>query len=129
MFRFLVIYLFFTTMIFSVQAKEIKIKHGDLIVNANLNISENPNASTLGPSLVISKTFLKTLTNTNLSVSILQSFIDNQPLGLVTTGNFSANYRHKEKHSFSLSLVLANRLKANKRETEIITSLNYNYTF
>ncbi len=39
MFRFLVIYLFFTTMIFSVQAKEIKIKHGDLIVNANLNIA------------------------------------------------------------------------------------------
>tara|TARA_B110000902_G_scaffold54259_1_gene63046 strand:- start:1425 stop:3107 length:1683 start_codon:yes stop_codon:yes gene_type:complete len=100
-----------------------------LLINANLNISESPNASTLGPSFVISKTFLKKPVNTNLSVSLLQSYIDNQPLGLVTTGNFSANYRHKEKHSFSLSLVLANRLKANKRETETITSLTYNYSF
>ena len=108
----------------------IKIKTSfSLLLNANLNISESPNASTLGPSLVISKTFLKTPINTNLSVSMLQSFINNQPLGLVTTGNFSANYRHKEKHSFSLSLVLANRLKVNKRETEIITSLTYNYSF
>ena len=108
----------------------IKIKTSlSLLVNANLNISENPNASTLGPSLVISKTFLKTPINTNLSVALLQSFIDNQPLGLVTTGNFSANYRHKEKHAFSMSLVLANRLKVNKRETEFITSLTYNYTF
>ena len=108
----------------------IKIKTSlSLLVNANLNISENPNASTLGPSLVISKTFLKTPINTNFSVALLQSFIENQPLGLVTTGNLSANYRHKEKHAFSMSLVLANRLKVNKRETEFITSLTYNYTF
>ena len=100
-----------------------------LLFSANQNISQNPTASTLGPSLVLSKTFLKKPVNTNLSVSLLQSYIDGVPLGLVSNGSFSANYRYKKNHSFAFNLVLASRLKASVRETELITSLTYNYSF
>lgn len=100
-----------------------------LLFSANQNISQNPTASTLGPSLVLSKTFLKKPVNTNLSVSLLQSYIDGVSLGLVSNGSFSANYRYKKNHSFAFNLVLASRLKASVRETELITSLTYNYSF
>ncbi len=100
-----------------------------LLFSANQNISQNPTASTLGPSLVLSKTFQKKPVNTSLSTSLLQSYIDGEALGLVSNGSFSANYLYKKNHSFAFNIVLANRLKAGLRETELITSFSYNYSF
>ena len=100
-----------------------------LLFSANQNISQNPTASTLGPSIVFSKTLQKQLINTNLSISLLQSYLDSEALGLVSNGSFSANYRYKKNHSFAFNIVLANRIKSSNRETEFITSLSYNYTF
>ena len=100
-----------------------------LLLSANKNISQNPTASTLGPSLVISKTFIKKPINTSLSVSLLQSYIDAEPLGVVSNANFSANYRYKKNHSFAFNIVLASRLNSSIRETELISSLSYNYSF
>ncbi|MDX1627463.1 MAG: hypothetical protein R3345_02120 [Fulvivirga sp.] len=102
------------------------------LFNYNKNKSQNINTSTLGPTVVVSKSLFERKMRISLSSSWNESFANGILVNRIINVRARGGYRIKKKHNFNLSLVVVNREVQGENSrafTEFTGSLGYSYNF
>jgi hypothetical protein len=100
-----------------------------LALNSSTNITENYKLATLGPSLVISKRFLKGKVMTSFSNIGMKTYLDGVSDGFILNSKISATYRINRHHAFNLNFSFIKKESSVINTQEILTSVGYNFTF
>jgi hypothetical protein len=98
-------------------------------VNSSTNITENYKLMTLGPSLVVSKRFLKGKIMTSFSNVGMKTYLDGVSDGFILNSKISAAYRVNRHHAFNLNFSLIKKNNSVTNSQELLASLGYNFTF
>lgn len=108
----------------------------DLTFNASLNFTNNTIVGLIsnssGPSLTVSKSFLKRKLKFNLSGTYLRSATEGEVTGKFSTLRLNTNYQYNQHHSIRAIMTYLNRetMGANARTiNEFRAELSYAYTF
>ncbi len=98
-------------------------------MNSSTNITSDYQLMTLGPSLVISKRFLKGKIMTSFSNIGMKTFLDGVSDGFILNSKLRGVYRVNRHHSLNLNFSFIKKNSTASDTQEMISSLGYNYTF
>lgn len=99
-----------------------------LAVNTNQNKTLISTSRTLGPTIAVNKTMLKRKLRSSLSISYNNSYLDEKKTGSVINYRLSNSFRLKNKHQFSLGIVMLNKLATESDLSEFSEyTVNFGY--
>lgn len=98
-------------------------------IGAAKNLTGTNEIATLGPTMVISKRFMKGKLNSSFSVSTLKSFLNGENLGYILNLKSNNNYKINRHHALTNTLSLIQKSANSNIQKQFIGTIGYNYVF
>jgi hypothetical protein len=100
-----------------------------IALNSSTNVTEDYQITTLGPSAVVSKRFLKGKIMASWSNVGMKSYLNGVSDGFIFNTKLTGMYRINRHHALNLNFSLIQKNSSIINSQEALSSLGYNYTF